>query len=80
MQADQTVISLRPGGGGALRGNRFIAPRFDSSAHTLRLHSGGLAPVLKVASNPTSPVSSHINSSHIFVQAYLEFVAVYIFV
>ncbi|KAF3446179.1 hypothetical protein FNV43_RR11358 [Rhamnella rubrinervis] len=50
MQADRTVISLRPGGGGPLRGTRFLTPRFDSSfsdAHTLRLHSGGLASVLK---------------------------------
>ncbi|XXG64570.1 hypothetical protein AAC387_Pa05g2481 [Persea americana] len=30
MQADQTVISLRPGGGGN-RGSRLIAPRFGSS-------------------------------------------------
>ncbi|KAJ4958175.1 hypothetical protein NE237_025286 [Protea cynaroides] len=29
MQADQTVLSLRPGGG-ANRGSRFLAPRFDS--------------------------------------------------
>ena len=37
MQADQTVLSLRPGGGGgggggANRGNRFLGPRFDSSS------------------------------------------------
>ncbi|GAB4853645.1 Eukaryotic translation initiation factor isoform 4G-1 [Ancistrocladus abbreviatus] len=31
MQADQTVISLRPGGGGN-RGPRFLGPRFDSSS------------------------------------------------
>ncbi|XP_043696254.1 eukaryotic translation initiation factor-like isoform X2 [Telopea speciosissima] len=30
MQADQTVLSLRPGGGGN-RGSRFLAPRFDSA-------------------------------------------------
>ncbi|XP_042497802.1 eukaryotic translation initiation factor-like [Macadamia integrifolia] len=30
MQADQTVLSLRPGGG-ANRGSRLIAPRFDSA-------------------------------------------------
>ncbi|XP_043704925.1 eukaryotic translation initiation factor isoform X2 [Telopea speciosissima] len=30
MQADQTVLSLRPGGG-ANRGSRFLAPRFDSA-------------------------------------------------
>jgi hypothetical protein len=28
-QGDQTVLSLRPGGG---RGNRLLAPRFDSSS------------------------------------------------
>ncbi|RVX19914.1 Eukaryotic translation initiation factor isoform 4G-1 [Vitis vinifera] len=48
-QADQTVISLRPGGGGGPRGTRFLASRFDSSsssssdAQPLRPH-GGLAP------------------------------------
>ncbi|KAG0502588.1 hypothetical protein HPP92_002660 [Vanilla planifolia] len=31
MQADQTAISLRPGGGGN-RGSRLLAPRFDSPA------------------------------------------------
>ncbi|KAJ0966471.1 hypothetical protein J5N97_027609 [Dioscorea zingiberensis] len=31
MQADQTVISLRPGGGGN-RGSRLLVPRFDSAA------------------------------------------------
>ncbi|KAK9100145.1 hypothetical protein Scep_023575 [Stephania cephalantha] len=31
MQADQTVLSLRPGGGGS-RGTRLFAPRFDSAA------------------------------------------------
>ncbi|RWR75434.1 eukaryotic translation initiation factor [Cinnamomum micranthum f. kanehirae] len=30
MQADQTVLSLRPGGGGGNRGSRLLAPRFDS--------------------------------------------------
>lgn len=30
MQADQTVLSLRPGGGGGTRG-RFLVPRFDSA-------------------------------------------------
>ncbi|KAJ4950738.1 hypothetical protein NE237_027570 [Protea cynaroides] len=30
MQADQTVLSLRPGGGGN-RGSRLLAPRFDSA-------------------------------------------------
>ena len=50
-QADQTVISLRPGGGGGPRGTRFLASRFDSSsssssdAQPLRPH-GGLAPSL----------------------------------
>lgn len=40
MQADQTVISLRPGGG--LRGPRFHTPRLDSSsdAQPLRSHGG----------------------------------------
>ncbi|XP_048332339.2 eukaryotic translation initiation factor [Ziziphus jujuba] len=53
MQTDQTVISLRPGGGGALRTTRFLSHRFDSSsssssdALTLRPHSSGLAPFLK---------------------------------
>jgi len=35
MQADQTVISLRPGGGGgssATRGTRFFTPRLDSAS------------------------------------------------
>ncbi|KAK9130342.1 hypothetical protein Sjap_010829 [Stephania japonica] len=31
MQADQTVLSLRPGGGGS-RGTRLFAPRYDSAA------------------------------------------------
>ncbi|KAF8393009.1 hypothetical protein HHK36_021250 [Tetracentron sinense] len=34
MQADQTVISLRPGGGG-IRGSRLLGPRFDSSSASL---------------------------------------------
>ncbi|KAK9279637.1 hypothetical protein L1049_013316 [Liquidambar formosana] len=51
MQADQTVISLRPGGSGGLRGSRFLTPRFDSSssssdAQALRPH-GGFALSLK---------------------------------
>ncbi|KAL5783000.1 hypothetical protein ACOSP7_008029 [Xanthoceras sorbifolium] len=54
MQADQTVISLRPGGagGGGTRGARFFTPRFDSSSsssaesQSLRLH-GGLASAFK---------------------------------
>ncbi|KAL2936416.1 EIF(ISO)4G1: Eukaryotic translation initiation factor isoform 4G-1 [Bienertia sinuspersici] len=32
MPADQTVISLRPGGGGGNRGSRFLGPRFESSS------------------------------------------------
>ncbi|KAJ8421583.1 hypothetical protein Cgig2_013878 [Carnegiea gigantea] len=32
MPADQTVISLRPGGGGGNRGPRFVGSRFDSSS------------------------------------------------
>ncbi|XP_057544391.1 eukaryotic translation initiation factor-like [Amaranthus tricolor] len=48
MPADQTLISLRPGGGGgAYRGARFLGPRFDSSSSTasddnqlLRPHGG----------------------------------------
>ncbi|KAL6012190.1 hypothetical protein ACLOJK_002668 [Asimina triloba] len=31
MQADQTGLSLRPGGGVSNRGNRLLAPRFDAS-------------------------------------------------
>ncbi|KAL0545433.1 hypothetical protein IC582_015317 [Cucumis melo] len=49
MQADQTVISLRPGGGGGLRGSRFVTPRFDSSSadsSSLRPH-GGVSSILK---------------------------------
>lgn len=49
MQADQTVISLRPGGGGGFRGSRFVTPRFDSSSadsSSLRPH-GGAASILK---------------------------------
>ncbi|XP_077238158.1 eukaryotic translation initiation factor-like [Tasmannia lanceolata] len=52
MQADQTVLSLRPGGGGN-RGGRFFGPRLDSAfgnssisssdLHILRPH-GGIAP------------------------------------
>lgn len=33
MQADQTVLSLRPGGGGN-RGSRLLAPRFDSTVYS----------------------------------------------
>ncbi|XP_059459974.1 uncharacterized protein LOC132189309 isoform X2 [Corylus avellana] len=57
MQANQTVVSFRPGGGfGGLRGNRFLTPRFNSSsslseALTLR-PNGGLAPTLKVGTAP----------------------------
>ncbi|KAK9274955.1 hypothetical protein L1049_022212 [Liquidambar formosana] len=32
MQADQTVLSLRPGGGGGNRGSRLLGPRFESSS------------------------------------------------
>ncbi|KAI9192689.1 hypothetical protein LWI28_026620 [Acer negundo] len=55
MQADQTVISLRPGGGGGgPRGTRFLTPRFDSSSsasvsadsQSLSLH-GGFASAFK---------------------------------
>lgn len=51
--ADQTVISLRPGGGGGPRGSRFSTHRFDSSStpvsdsQTLRPH-GGAAPAFKM--------------------------------
>nr|POE96244.1 eukaryotic translation initiation factor isoform 4g-2 [Quercus suber] len=51
MQADQTVISLRPGGGGGgggLRGTRFLLPRFDSSSSfSSDAQSLRLAPTLK---------------------------------
>lgn len=50
MQADQTVISLRPGGGGGggLRGTRFLLPRFDSSSSfSSDVQSLRLAPTLK---------------------------------
>ncbi|XP_076910799.1 eukaryotic translation initiation factor-like [Bidens hawaiensis] len=49
MQADQTVLSLRPGGGGANRGRTTTGPRFDSLAFgssdipVLRPNSGGAA-------------------------------------
>ncbi|CAM8913242.1 unnamed protein product [Rhodiola kirilowii] len=50
MQADPTAISLRPGGGGGLRGgSRLSTPRFDSSSSdslTLRPYAG-LQPALK---------------------------------
>lgn len=61
-QEDQTVISLRPGGGGGgPRGTRFLAPRYDSSsssssdAQPLRPH-GGFAPssALKVSAKTTA--------------------------
>ncbi|XAR51131.1 hypothetical protein NMG60_11005678 [Bertholletia excelsa] len=32
MQADQTVLSLRPGGGGGNRGSRVFGPRFEASS------------------------------------------------
>ncbi|CAL5341187.1 unnamed protein product [Camellia sinensis] len=32
MQADQTVLSLRPGGGGGNRGSRVLGPRFEPSS------------------------------------------------
>ncbi|KAL4191380.1 hypothetical protein AMTRI_Chr07g29600 [Amborella trichopoda] len=38
MQADQTVLSLRPGGGGANRG-RILGPRFDSLSSGLSISS-----------------------------------------
>ncbi|XP_044463853.1 eukaryotic translation initiation factor-like isoform X3 [Mangifera indica] len=58
MQADQTVISLRPGGGSGPRGHRFYAPRFESSSssssslstsdsQTLHPH-GALNPAFKI--------------------------------
>ena len=53
MQADQTVLSLRPGGG-TRGGSRAFVPRFDSSAApnsdlpVLRPHGGGAASSLKV--------------------------------
>lgn len=48
MQADQTVLSLRPGGG-TRGGTRVFGPRFDSAAAPnsdlplLRPHGGGAA-------------------------------------
>ncbi|KAK1292390.1 Eukaryotic translation initiation factor isoform 4G-1 [Acorus calamus] len=48
MQADQTVISLRPGGGGGgNRGSRFLGPRFDASSSDLPLlrPHGGAPPI-----------------------------------
>lgn len=55
MQADQTVLSLRPGGGGNRGGSRgVLGPRFDSSSSDLPLlrpHGGAGAPLsLKVHS------------------------------
>lgn len=56
MPADQTAISLRPGGGGGNRGPRFLGPRFETSSSSssssgaasasdnhqlLRAHGGG---------------------------------------
>ncbi|KAG7037660.1 hypothetical protein SDJN02_01290 [Cucurbita argyrosperma subsp. argyrosperma] len=43
MQEDKSVISLRPGGGGGVRGSRFATTRFDSSSansSSLRPHGG----------------------------------------
>ncbi|XP_038983825.1 eukaryotic translation initiation factor-like [Phoenix dactylifera] len=40
MQSDQTVISLRPGGGG-IRGSRLLAPRFHSPAFAAAAATGG---------------------------------------
>lgn len=49
MQADQTVLSLRPGGGGNRGGSRgVLGPRFDSSSSDLPLlrpHGGAGAPL-----------------------------------
>ena len=50
MQEDKSVISLRPGGGGGVRGSRFATTRFDSSSadsSSLRPH-GGVTLTLKV--------------------------------
>ncbi|PKA63909.1 Eukaryotic translation initiation factor isoform 4G-1 [Apostasia shenzhenica] len=44
MQADQTVLSLRPGGGGN-RGSRLLAPRFDSSAFSAAVGGASLTSV-----------------------------------
>uniref|UniRef100_A0A5B7ABL3 MI domain-containing protein n=1 Tax=Davidia involucrata TaxID=16924 RepID=A0A5B7ABL3_DAVIN len=45
MQADQTVLSLRPGGGGGNRGGRVLGSRFESSAFGSSLSSD--LPVLR---------------------------------
>ncbi|KAK1315656.1 Eukaryotic translation initiation factor isoform 4G-1 [Acorus calamus] len=48
MQADQTVLSLRPGGGGGgNRGSRFLGPRFDAPSSDLPLlrPHGGAPPI-----------------------------------
>lgn len=47
MQADQTVLSLRPGGGGS-RGSRLLASRFDSA-----VYSGGGVAALNSISDAT---------------------------
>ncbi|KAK1289093.1 Eukaryotic translation initiation factor isoform 4G-2 [Acorus calamus] len=54
MQADQTVLSLRPGGGGGNRGSRFLGPRFDASSSSssdllLRPHGGAASSLVKGA-------------------------------
>ncbi|KAJ0965824.1 hypothetical protein J5N97_026962 [Dioscorea zingiberensis] len=46
MQADQTVISLRPGGGGN-RGSRLLVPRFDSAALAAAATGGSAADALR---------------------------------
>ncbi|XP_020572355.1 eukaryotic translation initiation factor [Phalaenopsis equestris] len=45
MQADQTVLSLRPGGGGN-RGSRLLAPRFDSTVYS---GAGGVAALSSIS-------------------------------
>ncbi|XP_077221907.1 eukaryotic translation initiation factor-like isoform X2 [Tasmannia lanceolata] len=52
MQADQTVQSLRPGGGGN-RGHRFFSPRLDSDFGISSVSSSDL-PILRPHGAPTS--------------------------
>ncbi|XP_074280838.1 eukaryotic translation initiation factor-like [Silene latifolia] len=63
MPADQTTISLRPGGGGGNRNSRFLGPRFETSSSSSSSISSGVDTQLLRSHAAASSLSFKIGDS-----------------
>ena len=70
MQADQTVLSLRPGGGGGNRGSRILGSRFESSAFGSSSVSSSDLPVLRPHGGVLASLSIRVDSLSLLPRIY----------